>query len=280
MPTININISGLVFEIKINNYTLFKNIEKDLLLFTTHRKPDYAIEIKDVSFSDFKKKFPVIGDDTKPVVLKEQNSVFNFICSDSAVTFDSKNCKSVITTVGLDAHGISHTLLKDTINLRLMMNKSIILHSCGIATSEGVFVFSGPSGSGKSTIAHNSNGQTVLNDENIALCCSDKTIFAYGTPWFGTAQKSANIKEKIKAIFFIKISEEFKCAKLSNAMSFFMLFNNTFIPFRYENFLGLQDEICSGIIKSVPCYKLNFPYPMSNFWGYLTKQKKKELMLC
>lgn len=277
---INIEICNLVFSIRIDNPYLFRAIKEDFSLFIVEKIPQYYIEINHVSLSEFKKKFSVIGYDIKPVVQKESNSKFNFICSTSAVTFDFKSNRSIITTVDLEAKDISHTLLKDVIILRFMMNKSIMLHSCGIATPKGVFIFTGPSGSGKSTIACNSNGQTVLNDENIALRCFDKAIFAYGTPWFGTAEKASNIREKIKAIFFIKISERFECIKLTKAMSFFMLFHNAFLPFRCEEFLGLQNEICIDIIKSVPCYKLNFPYSMSNFWEFLLKLKNKELILC
>lgn len=282
MDSLSINIGDLVFSIKLSNTSLIETLHNRLSPFVTDKTPDYEIEIKLVNRSEFKITYPNSGDVSKPVIQKQHNNKFTILCGDSVVSVNLNSNKCIITTFNSDPVNIIAIFLHDTIALKLMHDNAIALHSSGILSSRGVFLFSGPSGSGKSTIALNSNNQPVLNDEAIIVRYLDRNVIAFGTPWFGTAEKMANIKEKVKAIFFIKISSELECIKINKPTAYFMLLQGVTIPFGHQEFLASQTALCEAIIRSVPCYRLNFPYSMSGFWEnlYDAISNRKELITC
>jgi hypothetical protein len=182
---------------------------------------------------------------------------------------DINSKKSIITTSVTDIDDILYLPLRNAISLWLLLNDRLLLHSSGVVTSKGTVLFPGASESGKSTIALNSQGRVVLSDENIIVRCHKKSIIAYGSPWAGSAKKIDNRNGKVKALFFIQISQKFQCIRIANAMSLFLLLKDTLLPFCNESLLNKQSEVSCNIINVLPCYTLRFSYAMPNFWNYI-----------
>lgn len=146
-------------------------------------------------------------------------------------------------------------------NDRLVYEGGTCLHGSCIAYKGQGVVFSAPCGTGKST--HTNLWEKLfkedvefLNDDKPALREKNQKIYAYGTPWSGKTDKNSNISVPLKAVVFIKRSEQNKIYKLSTAEAVCYLNDQTF-PTVHDQLLKVKNlDFIEKIIKTVPIYML------------------------
>jgi hypothetical protein len=103
---------------------------------------------------------------------------------------------------------LEYPLADLAISAHLNINRiGIILHSACISLGGKGYLFSGVSGSGKSTISQiwqQDGDAEVLTDERVIIREFQGDLWAFGTPWHGTAGIHKSMGVLIKKIFFIK----------------------------------------------------------------------------
>jgi hypothetical protein len=147
---------------------------------------------------------------------------------------------------------------------RLMQGQGLILHASGVATPEGVMVFTGPSGAGKSTLCRLSQKfpqYKQLCDERIIIRLdpSSPTGFrAYGTPWPGEGNIYNRLDGPLGAIFLINHgpSNQLRPASDANALSWLM--RELFPAMWDEAGLNFTLDFIMQLLEKIPCYYYGF----------------------
>ena len=91
---------------------------------------------------------------------------------------------------------------------QLINYNGIPLHSSAVVYDNKAYLFSAPSGTGKSThtgfwLDLFGADSYILNDDKPAIRCFADGVYAYGTPWSGKHDISANKKVPLQGICFI-----------------------------------------------------------------------------
>ena len=137
----------------------------------------------------------------------------------------------------------------------------IILHSACISLKGKGYLFAGVSGSGKSTISEiwRKDGETeVLTDERVIIREHDNDLWAFGTPWHGTAEIHKNLGAPIEKIFFIKHGKENKATPISKTDAANRLMVRCFPTFWNREGMEFAINFCALIAQEKKCYELEF----------------------
>ncbi len=144
----------------------------------------------------------------------------------------------------------------------LNINKmGIILHSACIALEGKGILFSGVSGSGKSTISEiwqKDKEAAILTDERVIIRERGGDLWAFGTPWHGTAEVHKNTGAPIEKIFFIKHGEKNRAVPISKAEAANRLMVRCFPTFWNQNGMQYVLNFCTQIATEIKCYDLEF----------------------
>ena len=147
---------------------------------------------------------------------------------------------------------------------RLMQGQGFILHASGVATPEGVMIFTGPSGAGKSTLCRLSQNfpqYKQLCDERIIVRLDESSptgFRAYGTPWPGEGNIYNRLDGPLAAIFLINHGEsnQLRPARDTNALSWLM--RELFPAMWDEAGLKFTLDFTLQLLEKIPCYYYGF----------------------
>ena len=152
-------------------------------------------------------------------------------------------------------------LLELVLNLKLAYDGGLFLHSSGVLTEDGVFVFCGPSGAGKSTIAEIflKRGYRVLNDERLIIRFQGGEFKAYGTPWPGSSYLYSNACGNLKRLFLISHGQEMhKATLIPKAKMTASLMQQTYLPHWDQDALASLMRFYESLLAKNGCWQLSF----------------------
>jgi hypothetical protein len=153
------------------------------------------------------------------------------------------------------------------LSAHININKiGIILHSACISTGGRGFLFSGVSGSGKSTISEiwqKDEKTTVLTDERVIIREKDGDLWAFGSPWHGTAEIHKNMGAPIEKIFFIKHGKVNRAIPISKTDAARRLMVRCFPTFWNREGMEFVLDFCTRVAGGKECYELEFVNDLS-----------------
>ena len=118
---------------------------------------------------------------------------------------------------------------------QLLTHDGMLLHASAVVVDGRAYLFSAPCGTGKSThtglwLRVFGDRATILNDDKPALRLESGVWYAYGTPWSGKYDISANIRVPVAGICFLHQAKENTIARFSGPKAIFSLLEQTARP--------------------------------------------------
>ena len=140
----------------------------------------------------------------------------------------------------------------------LLAHDGMMLHASCVAYRGKAVCFSAPPGVGKST--HTEKwvrllGAQILNDDKPALRRREQNWYAYGTPWSGKHDLSANCGAPLSAICFLFRGEETTMEPLSPAQALPLFMSQTVFRLGLENMDRLL-PLVDRLLREIPVWKL------------------------
>ncbi len=137
----------------------------------------------------------------------------------------------------------------------------MLLHSAMVSLDGRGYLFSGTSGSGKSTISELWQAEKeaeVLTDERVIIREKDAALWAFGTPWHGTAGVHRNKGAVIDRIFLLRHSDRNELKRLSPIEAANRLMVRCFPTFWHKEGMQFALDFCARIASGIPCYEFGF----------------------
>lgn len=143
----------------------------------------------------------------------------------------------------------------------LLLYDGFLLHASAVALEDYAYLFSAPSGTGKSTHTHlwlNCFGEKafIINDDKPAIRLIDGHFYACGTPWSGKTDESKNMHVPLKAIAYIKRSNDNYINKAAPEKAIKYILEQTIRP----GGLSCMDKLLlllDKLLKEIPVYELH-----------------------
>ncbi len=160
------------------------------------------------------------------------------------ITEDEPNYSIVINEQARDAEkddgGAHHDAFYATVALQhaisdILLDQDVLLmHGAVIAINNSAYMFSAPSGTGKTThIRHwlkQIDDAFVVNGDKPFVKLTDTQALACGSPWCGKEYLGSDVMVPLKAIVFLKRSEENRIERLHFMQTYPLLVSQTYIP--------------------------------------------------
>lgn len=144
---------------------------------------------------------------------------------------------------------------------KLLGFDGFMLHSSAVVVDSKAYLFTADSGTGKST--HTAlwkelfgEKAVILNDDKPALRFNDGRWFAYGTPWSGKNDISANIKAEVAGIAVLHRAEENSIERFSGIDAISAVLKQVNKP-KSEAARSKVLELLDKLILNVPIWNLN-----------------------
>ena len=137
----------------------------------------------------------------------------------------------------------------------------ILLHSALVSLNGRGLLFSGTSGSGKSTLSElwlAENKADVLTDERVIIREKEGSLWAFGTPWHGTAGIHKNKGAPLSAVCFIRHGAVNELRRLSVMDAANRLMVRCFPTFWHKEGMQFALDFCGLIASSIECYEFGF----------------------
>lgn len=118
---------------------------------------------------------------------------------------------------------------------QLLKFDGMLLHASAVVVDGRAYLFSAPCGTGKSThtqlwLRVFGDRARILNDDKPALRLEDGVWYAYGTPWSGKHDISANIRVPVAGICFLRQAKENTIEPFAGVRAIFALLEQTARP--------------------------------------------------
>lgn len=118
---------------------------------------------------------------------------------------------------------------------QLLSFDGMLLHASAVVLDGWAYLFSAPCGTGKSThtklwLKVFGERAYILNDDKPALRFEDGRWYAYGTPWSGKHDISANIRVPVAGICFLRRAGENSISPFRGPAAIFSLLEQTARP--------------------------------------------------
>lgn len=118
---------------------------------------------------------------------------------------------------------------------QLLKFDGMLLHASAVVLDGRAYLFSAPCGTGKSThtklwLKVFGDRAYMLNDDKPALRFEDGAWYAYGTPWSGKHDISANVRVPVAGICFLHQAKENTIRPFSGPKAIFSLLEQTARP--------------------------------------------------
>ncbi len=144
---------------------------------------------------------------------------------------------------------------------RVARDGGIVLHSAGVLSTKGGYIFTGPSGAGKSTLAQlfAKGGASVLSDERMIVRRSGNGVVAYGTPWVGSGQYAKNESGTVTGLYCIRHgAHSHRIETMSPGVIMSVILQQCFLPHWDREAMDSTLAFLSDVIRRVPCRRLAF----------------------
>jgi hypothetical protein len=162
----------------------------------------------------------------------------------------------------VEAAPLGYPLDELLITHRLIQDRAIELHGCGIIGPDGAGnLFIGHSGAGKSTTARlwtEHGGVEILSDDRIIVRRQAEMLAMYGTPWHGEANFALPESAPLSRIFVLEHGYGNTLTRLSRSEAVAELFVRSFVPFHRHDFVDRALGFLEEVAGFVPCYRYSF----------------------
>ncbi|MEK7236792.1 MAG: hypothetical protein AAB242_09225 [Nitrospirota bacterium] len=150
---------------------------------------------------------------------------------------------------------ILNPLVEVCLLTRLAREGGLLLHSAGILSSTGGYIFTGASGAGKSTLSgfFDAGGASVLSDERMIIRKSGETFVLHGTPWVGSGAYAKNESGLLTELFCISHGPQHQIESLSPSAVLARILPQCFLP--HWDRIAMESTLAflSDLIAHVPC---------------------------
>ena len=143
---------------------------------------------------------------------------------------------------------------------QLINYSGIMLHSSAVVVDGRAYLFTAPSGTGKSThtslyLREFGDRAYILNDDKPAIRLEDGTFYAYGTPWSGKNNISANERVPIAGICVLGRAEDNTITRIGGKAAIFGIYSQTMHP-KSEEYMDKALSVIERIIEKIPIWEL------------------------
>ena len=143
----------------------------------------------------------------------------------------------------------------------LLRYNGLMLHASAVVVDNEAYLFSAPSGTGKSThtslwLEYFGKRAFILNDDKPAIRLFDDGVYAYGTPFSGKYDISANVKVPLRGIAFIERSETNTIERQTKDQALYNVLNQTARPAQLDLYTKLLSSV-GDLISRVNVYTLH-----------------------
>lgn len=143
---------------------------------------------------------------------------------------------------------------------QLLRFDGMLIHASAVVVDGYAYLFSAPCGTGKSThtklwLQEFGDRAFILNDDKPALRLENGTWYAYGTPWSGKHDISANVRVPVAGICFLHRTEKNEIKPFSGHKAIFSLLEQTARPPSAE-LRGLLMTLCDKLLTTVPVWQM------------------------
>ena len=143
---------------------------------------------------------------------------------------------------------------------RVARDGGLLLHSAGILSSTGGYIFTGASGAGKSTLSgfFDTRGASVLSDERMIIRKSGDAFVIHGTPWVGSGAYTKNESGLLTELFCISHGQGHRTESMSPGAVLALILPQCFLPQWDRTAMESTLVFLSDLIAHVPCRRLAF----------------------
>lgn len=143
---------------------------------------------------------------------------------------------------------------------RLAREGGLLLHSAGVLSLTGGYIFTGASGAGKSTLSgfFDARGTSILSDERMIIRKNGDAFVLHGTPWVGSGAYAKNESGLLTELFCIRHAPQHQVENLSPSTVLSLLLPQCFLPHWDRTAMESTLAFLSDLIAHVPCQRLAF----------------------
>lgn len=136
----------------------------------------------------------------------------------------------------------------------------IMLHSSAVVVDGRAYLFTATSGTGKSThtalyLKEFGDRAYILNDDKPAVRLEDGAFYAYGTPWSGKHDISANERVPIAGICVLGRGEKNEISPIGGKAAIYGIYSQTMHP-KSEIYMDKVFATLEKLLELVPIYML------------------------
>ena len=144
----------------------------------------------------------------------------------------------------------------------LLAGRGVTIHAAGVALGGRSVVLAGCSGAGKTTLTRTlmqESRLTVLSDDRVIMRHDEGRFRAYGTPWAGEAQVSADECADLTAVAFIQHATDCRIERLSPRVALTRLMPVVSVPLYESGLVGPCMALIDQLVSGVAFYDLHIP---------------------
>jgi hypothetical protein len=143
---------------------------------------------------------------------------------------------------------------------RLAREGGLLLHSAGVLSLTGGYIFTGASGAGKSTLSgfFDTHGASVLSDERMIIRKSGETFVMHGTPWVGSGAYAKNESGFLTKLFCISHGPQHQIESLPPSELLARILPQCFLSHWDRTAMESTLAFLSDLITHIPCQRLAF----------------------
>lgn len=143
---------------------------------------------------------------------------------------------------------------------RLAREGGLLLHSAGVLSLTGGYIFTGASGAGKSTLSgfFDTCGASVLSDERMIIRKSGAAFAIHGTPWVGSGAYAKNESGILTELFCISHGQEHRTDSMSPSAVLSFLLPQCFLPHWDRAAMESTLAFLGDLIAHISCRRLAF----------------------
>jgi hypothetical protein len=143
---------------------------------------------------------------------------------------------------------------------RLAREGGLLLHSAGILSATGGYIFTGASGAGKSTLSgfFDTSGASVLSDERMIIRKSGEVFVIHGTPWVGSGAYAKNESGLLTELYCISRGTQHRIESLPPGAVLARILPQCFLPHWDRTAMESTLAFLNDLIDHIPCGQLAF----------------------
>ena len=155
---------------------------------------------------------------------------------------------------------ILNPLVEVCLLTRLAREGGLLLHSAGILSTTGGYLFTGASGVGKSTLSgfFDTSGASVLSDERMIVRKRGDAFDIHGTPWVGSGAYAESESGLLTELFCISHGQEHRATSIPPSAVLSFILPQCFLPHWDRAAMESTLAFLSDVITHIPCRRLAF----------------------